>query len=115
MVPTELNADEINTKIGEYYNELSEMLECIMSKQKDINIQDLLNRIESDLQVIVERLATATPEFRASVSQNLESFSALVSKCHDVVRRRMEDAKLEVQQTQQHRQGIQAYNTVRQK
>lgn len=114
-MPDKLSADEINTKIGEYYNELSEMLEQIMNKQKDINIQDLLNRIENDLNIIVTQLKDTTPEFKQLVSQNLEGFSILVSKCHEVVRGRMEDAKLEVQHTQQHRHGIQAYNAVRQK
>ncbi len=111
----ELSAHEINTKIGEYYNELSEMLECLMNKQRDVNIQDLLNRIESDLHAIVQQLSNATPEFRQSVAPNLESFSTLVSKCHNVVKHRMEEAQAEVQQAQQHRQGIQQYNALRQK
>jgi cob(I)alamin adenosyltransferase len=114
-VPVELSADEINAKIGEYYNELSEMLECLMNKQRDINIQELLKRIENDLHIIVDRLASATPEFRKAVAPNLENFSVIVSKCHDVVKNKMEEAKAEVHQAQQHRQGIQQYNALRQK
>lgn len=114
-MPVELNADEINAKIGEYYNELSEMLECLMNKQRDVNIQELLNRIENDLHIIVDRLASATPEFRKAVAPNLENFSGMVSKCHDVVKHKMEEAKAEVQQSQQHRHGIQHYNALKHK